>query len=296
MELGPSQLWKAVRGKSTVPGQQELRLPRTALYSGLISELCERNVGSGSSDVPLKCGNIYLPNKADHNFMNTIKNNLKNKNSTVSQNFVIFLLHLTKLLVKFPGSGVGFIAPYQCSCTVVAIVGLVGEEVDVSTAYIQHIIKKTFNSTPVFCCWFGVWGGHPRKLWHIIHPVRVTCKYCNFLSWFWNTTHWQGTHYMGFQSSAVWCCVNGCVDPDISKVCSAFILKGTAVHEERLPDPWRWRHYVPLERTDHLFTISCRTGIEKQNGFVSFVGLYMLTEKHKMWIFHCGWMNDLSLT
>ena len=292
MELGPSQLWKAVRGKSNVPGQQELRLPRTALSSGLISELCERNVGNGSSDVPLKFGNIYLPHKADHNFIS----NLKNNNSTVSQNVVIFWLHLTKLLVQFPDWGVGFIAPYQCSCTVVAIVGLVGEEVEVSTVYIQHIIKNTFNSTPVFCCWFGVWGGNPRKPWHIIHPVRITCKYCNFHSWFWNSSHWQGTHYVGFQSSTVWFCVNGCVVPDISRVCSTFILKGRTIHDEWLLDPWRWRHYVPLEHTNCLFTISCRTGIETQNGFVSFVGLYMLTEKHKMWIFHCGWMNDLSWT
>jgi hypothetical protein len=101
---------------------------------------------------------------------------------------------------------------------------------------------------------------------------------------------------VGFHSSAVWCCVNGCVVPDISKICNAFILKGRAIHEERLLDPWRWRQYVPLEHTDHLSTISCMNVTEKQNGFVSFVGLYMLTEKHKMWIFHYRWMNDLSLT
>jgi hypothetical protein len=134
-------------------------------------------------------------------------------------------------------------------------------------------------------------------LWHIIHPVWVTCKYCNFHCWFWNTTHWQGTHYLGFQSSAMWCCVIGCAVPDISEACSAFILKGEAIHEERLLDPWRWSHYVPLEHMDHLSTISCRTGIlEKGRGFISFVGLYTLIEKHKMWIFHYGWMNDLSLT
>lgn len=239
MELGPSQLWKAVCGKSTVPGQQELRLPRTALSSGLISQRCERNVGSGSSDVLLKCGNIYLPHKVDRQkqtikFVNNLHNNLKHNNRYCQPNFVIFWLHLTKLLVQFPGWGFGFIAPYQFSCTVVAIVGLVGEEVDVSTVHIQHIIKMTFNSTPVCFCCFGVWGGNPRKLWFIIHPVRVTCKYCNFHSWFWNTTHWQCTHYLGFQSSAVWCCVIGCVVPDISKVCSAFILNGRAIHEERL--------------------------------------------------------------
>ena len=292
--------------------------PITAMKGSMWEKHCSRSAGAKTSkDSPFfwahqwkvwkKCGQWLFwcssevwehllatqsrQPKADHNFIN----NLKNNNSTVSQNFVIFWLHLTKLLVQFPGWGFGFIAPYQCSCTVVAIVGLVGEEVDVSTVYIQHIIKKTFNSTPVFCSWFGVWGGNPRKLWHIIRPVRVTCKYCNFHRWFWNTTHWQGTHYVWFQS-AVWCCVNGCVVLHNSKVCSAFVLKGRAIHEEQLLDPWRWRHYVPLEHMDHLSTTSCRTGIEKQNGFVSFVALYMLTEKHKMWIFHYDWMNDLSLT
>jgi hypothetical protein len=58
MEFGQLQLWKAVLGKSTAAGKQELRLPRTALSSGIISKRCARNVGSSFYDVPLKCGNI----------------------------------------------------------------------------------------------------------------------------------------------------------------------------------------------------------------------------------------------
>jgi hypothetical protein len=53
MEFGQSQLLKAVRENITAPCKQELRLPRTALSSGLTNEKCVRNVGSGSSDVRL---------------------------------------------------------------------------------------------------------------------------------------------------------------------------------------------------------------------------------------------------
>jgi hypothetical protein len=58
MDFGQSQLLKAVCGKSTAPGKHDIRLPRTALSSGLIVEKCVRNVGSGSSHLPLKCENI----------------------------------------------------------------------------------------------------------------------------------------------------------------------------------------------------------------------------------------------
>ena len=100
----PITAMKGSMWEKTVPGQQELIPPRTALSSGLISERCERNVGSDSSDVPLKCGNIYLPHKADRQKQTIILSITSNiTTGPVSQHFVIFWLHLTKLLVQFPG-------------------------------------------------------------------------------------------------------------------------------------------------------------------------------------------------
>jgi hypothetical protein len=75
MEFGRSQLFKAVCGKSTAPGKQDIRHPRTAISSGLIGERCIRNEGCGTSHVPLKCENIYLPHQADRNFINNLQKN-----------------------------------------------------------------------------------------------------------------------------------------------------------------------------------------------------------------------------
>jgi hypothetical protein len=41
------------------------------------------------------------------------------------------------------------------------------------------------------------------------------------------------------------------VVPDVSKACSVFVLKGKAIHKERLLDPWERRHYIALEQVDH---------------------------------------------
>lgn len=53
----------------------------------------------------------------------------------------------------------------------------------------------------------------------------------------------------------MWCCGNAWDIPDISKESSVFIFKGHAVQDlfPELPNPWKWRNYVPLK---HLKLLS----------------------------------------